>query len=570
MSHAYSYSIPHGRLEWFSGAGSIERMNTRLMAIVAASATAGVVVAQSAGDASAGSVPDPLASVDEAVGRIRSSYDEIRLRFADKERQLRQAIVAQQAAEARCGAAEAMLKESEADRKSLRERAQRLEDELSRARDSIAGLSKTIAGLEEQVAAAQRETRHVAQERDSLHAAAGSARDRMVDAERDRDRARASLAGLEARLQDLVAGAIVPPPGTVLQSVRPPLPPPEPSVHPTPAVAQKPALEVAPPPAAEPPASMVTPAPRESEDPPAKTAAPTIPQAILTGMPAVATSAAPTDVSAPAIAAPAPPAVVVASPAATTAAPAAVVAPAPAVTVASPAPTAAPPIVAVPPPAAAPQITVIASATRPAATNAASPSAATVEGTERILAEASSAFDSGDWARARTLYQRVLTDDPSDPVASVGLTEVLMETGETREALRRAKVLLAADPDSSHRLFLAGRAATRNGENDEALSLLERAMAAAPGNPDVKRELAAVLFDLRRFREAAETFVAATRLDSKDGESWFNACAALLMTDPAPLKLALEYYEKALSLGEPRDERIEKRFRPEPSLAAPR
>jgi tetratricopeptide (TPR) repeat protein len=568
MSHAYSYSIPHGRLEWFSGAGSIERMNTRLMAIVAASATAGVVAAQSVGDASAGSAPDPLASVDDAVGRIRSSYDEIRLRFADKERQLRQAIVAQQAAEARCGAAEAMLKESEADRKSLRERAQRLEDELSRARDSIAGLSTTIAGLEEQVAAAQRETRHVAQERDSLHAAAGSARDRMVDAERERDRARASLAGLEARLKDLVAGAIAPPPGAVLQAVRPPLPPPESFVHPMPAVAQKPALEVAPPPAVEPPASMVTPAPRESENPPAKTAAPAIPQAILTGMPAVATSAPPSDTSAPAIAAPAPPTVVVAPPTATTAVPAAVVAPAPAVTVASPAPAAALP-------AAAPQIAVIAPATRPAATNAAAASAAmtsaaTVEGTERILAEASSAFDSGDWARARTLYQRVLTDDPSDPVASVGLTEVLLETGETREALRRAKVLLAADPDSAHRLFLAGRAATRNGENDEALSLLERAMAVAPGNPDVKREMGAVLFDLRRFREAAETFVAATRLDSKDGESWFNACAALLMSDPAPIKLALEYYEKALSLGEPRDERIEKRFRPEPSLAAPR
>ncbi len=534
-------------------------MNTRLMAIVAASATAGVVAAQSAGDASAGSAPDPLASVDEAVGRIRSSYEEIRLRFADKERQLRQAIVAQQAAEARCGATETMLKESEADRKGLRERAQRLEDELSRARDSIAGLSKTIAGIEEQVAAAQRETRHVAQERDSFHAAAESARDRMVDAERERDRARASLAGLEARLKDLVAGAVVSSPGPVLQSAHPPSPAPEPSVRPAPVIAQKPALEIAPPPAAEPPASMVTPAPGESEAAPVRTAAPAVPQAILTGTPPMGTSGPPATASAPPAVTAAPPAIVVAPPASTTAAPVAVIAPPPA--------TQAAPQVAPSPP---PPVTLIAPSAGVAVTNAAASPAAMTEGTERILADASSAFDSGDWARARTLYQRVLTDDPSDPVASVGLTEVLMETGETREALRRAKVLLAADPDSAHRLFLAGRAATRNGENDEALSLLERAMAAAPGNPDVKRELAAVLFDLHRFREAAETFVSATRLDPKDGESWFNACAALLMTEPAPMKQALEYYEKALSLGEPRDERIEKRFRPEPSLAAPR
>jgi tetratricopeptide (TPR) repeat protein len=154
-------------------------------------------------------------------------------------------------------------------------------------------------------------------------------------------------------------------------------------------------------------------------------------------------------------------------------------------------------------------------------------------------------------------------------VASVGLTEVLMQTGETREAFERARALLAADPASVRRLFLAGRAAARDGRSDEALDLLERAMAAAPGNPDVKRELAAVLFDLHRHREAADMFVAVTRMDPNDGESWFNACAALLMSDPPPRRQALEYYEKALSLGEPRDERIEQRLGPKPNLYAP-
>lgn len=474
-------------------------MNTRPVAIaVACVAACAAVRAQTGAAESADALPASFGAVEEAVGRIRASYDEIRLRFTEKERQLRQAISAQQAAETQVRLTEARLRESEADRETLRERNRRTEGELSRAQDTIAGLLRTVTNLEEQAASAQRETRRAVQDRDDLRADLEKARERMLAAERERDRAREALYGLEARLKEIISGAVAPmepsvakpeppkPEPVVTQRPEPPKPAPEPVTAPR--TVESPALQLAPKPVPEPPAAMVAPPPTLAAVVPEHSKAPPIPEPILS-------NASPTGLIA-----------------------------------------AAPPLVTAPAPAPV------------------------LSETERVLADASAAFDAGDWAKARASYRQVLSVDPANPVAAVGLTEVLMQIGETREARERAQALLAADPGSARRLFLAGRASARDGRNDEAAALLDRAMQTAPENADVKRELAAVLFDLQKHREAADMFASVTRIDPNDGESWFNACAAPLMLDPMPRKQALEYYEKALRLGEPRDERIEKRL----------
>ena len=486
-------------------------MNSRHVAVVAVWVVACAAGhAQSAATEGGDALPASFGAVEEAVGRIRASYDEIRLRFTEKERQLRQAISAQEAAEAQARLAEARAKEVEADRDMLRERNRRIEGDLSHAQETIAGLLRTVTNLEEQVAGAQREARKAAQDRDALRADAEKARERMLAAERERDRAREALYGLEARLKEIITGAVAPSEPTVAkpepprpepprpepvatQRPEPPKPAPEPETARPPSVADSPALQLAPKPAPEPPAAMVAPPPTGTTVVPASSKAPPIPEPILSNAPPTGLIAA------------------------------------------------ADPLTQGHRPAP--------DAVRPA------PSA-----TDRILADASAAFDAGDWAKARAAYREVLSADAANPVAAVGLTEVLMQIGETREARERAQALLAADPASARRLFLAGRAAARDGRTDEALDLLTRAMQAAPENADVKRELAAVLFDQQKHREAADMFVAVTKIDSHDGESWFNACASLLMLDPMPRKQALEYYEKALRLGEPRDERIEKRL----------
>ena len=173
-------------------------MNTRAVAIaVACVAACAAVRAQTGAAESADALPASFGAVEEAVGRIRASYDEIRLRFTEKERQLRQAISAQQAAETQVRLTEARLKESEADRETLRERNRRTEGELTRAQDTIAGLLRTVTNLEEQAASAQRETRRAVQDRDDLRADLEKARERMLAAERERDRAREALYGLE-------------------------------------------------------------------------------------------------------------------------------------------------------------------------------------------------------------------------------------------------------------------------------------------------------------------------------------------------------------------------------------
>ncbi|MCX7818849.1 MAG: tetratricopeptide repeat protein [Kiritimatiellae bacterium] len=452
---------------------------------------------------------DPMAEIESAVARIRASYEQLRLRMDEQDRELRRARAARQAAEARHRELEGRVRELEAENISLQARISRLQTDLEEAHRRAELATTEARGLDERLQTVQRDLRRLTQERDELAASLQRERARADEAESDRLRLRAVVRDLERRVRS---------------ATEPDAPPPE---------AAEPAQEVtmpppAPPPTAEPAVeattTTLTVAPRPVPEPPASIVATTSSGTALLPMPPAGWTNPP----------PVPVPVLSATGGAT------------AVAVLT---TAAPPSEAAPVPM---RLVPVEEVDESRLT--------------QLLLQAATAREERRWEEARTLYEEALRLRPGDPSAATGLAETLLALGDLAAAERQAQQLLAAAPDHPDRLLLAGTVAARRSRHDEAVRYLRRARELAPLRADIARELGSALHDAGRYDEAAATFIAAAGLEPDDSLSWFNAAVCLLKTDPPKRQRAAECYRRAIELGEPKDERIEQRLR-EPDVA---
>jgi len=145
-----------------------------------------------------------------------------------------------------------------------------------------------------------------------------------------------------------------------------------------------------------------------------------------------------------------------------------------------------------------------------------------------VRADALAALDRLD--EARLAYARALALNPDDPVALLGAAELYvrrlngdrdaLEAG-LAYALRGARTALRP----SHRdrglaadlWLLAGMAENDLGENRQALSHLDRALAALPDDADAVYERGVALYELCRFDEAQRAFERTLKLAPEDG-----------------------------------------------------
>jgi tetratricopeptide (TPR) repeat protein len=290
-------------------------------------------------------------------------------------------------------------------------------------------------------------------------------------------------------------------------------------------------------PAADKPAAAATPTaiPGLPDAPGAASAAPaaSAPGAAAGGAPAAATAAG-APAAAPAAAAPA------------TAAPAT---PVPAPAAAAPAKSApqvqAP--AAIVKPAAAPR------ATAPAASAARAEGLNVTRGTPQIhpqVAAGYAAYQSGDLNRARTEYQQVLREEPSNRDALLGLAATEMRAQRYDAADGHYQRLLQMDPRDPH--AQAGMLALRNQQIDPVVAESRvKSMLAAD------REATVLYFTLGnqyaqqgRWAEAQQAYFKAFAADPDNPDFAFNLAVSLdQLRQP---RLALDYYRKALALAEKR------------------
>ena len=148
--------------------------------------------------------PGPMMSLDAAFIEVRSAYEQIGLRLTEKERELRKAVAAHQAARLRAEQLETQLADAQADRLKLKQDVDRLRRQVDEAQEAIAGLLNTLTSLEEQLAQTQADNRRLTQERAMLEATAKGATERMKVLEEERDRARRLLAEVQEKLRGLL------------------------------------------------------------------------------------------------------------------------------------------------------------------------------------------------------------------------------------------------------------------------------------------------------------------------------------------------------------------------------
>ncbi len=98
---------------------------------------------------------------------------------------------------------------------------------------------------------------------------------------------------------------------------------------------------------------------------------------------------------------------------------------------------------------------------------------------------------SGQEAEAETSFRKALELEPDMDQAVSGLGVLMVAGGRPEEAISFLSGFMADENPSVRTMIAYSRALVSAGRHAEAVSVLERAAEAAPGNPDVKAELAA-------------------------------------------------------------------------------
>ncbi|MDZ4199904.1 MAG: tetratricopeptide repeat protein, partial [Kiritimatiellia bacterium] len=142
---------------------------------------------------------------------------------------------------------------------------------------------------------------------------------------------------------------------------------------------------------------------------------------------------------------------------------------------------------------------------------------------------------------------------PSE-AAALDAAQSLLTAGEADQAYLRTQEILAANPRDLEALALLGRIETTRGRLAEAIVALETAARRAPRQTGYKKDLALAFFAAGRLDNAIEEYKKVVEIDKRDGESCFNLAALYLMLPRPDKKEAATFYERALRLGEPRDE----------------
>lgn len=187
-------------------------------------------------------------------------------------------------------------------------------------------------------------------------------------------------------------------------------------------------------------------------------------------------------------------------------------------------------------------------------------------GAATLLSEAQRAFQLRRYDEAERKFAQALQLDERNVDMLTYLAAAQLEQERFREAEANLQRVLSLDPDNADGISLLGLLRFRQGKFDEAFDLLSRAAQLNPDNPYTQNYLGVTLSQ-RGQRTAAETALRrAVALDPNYGEAHANLATTYALARPPALELARYHYQKALSLGQPRNPDLERRL--EPATAA--
>ncbi len=161
------------------------------------------------------------------------------------------------------------------------------------------------------------------------------------------------------------------------------------------------------------------------------------------------------------------------------------------------------------------------------------------------LLSAYEALQAGDYARARTLYQEVLGDEPRNIDALLGLAAISWKQGRFDEAGGYYGRVLEADPRNSH--AQAGLIAMLGGADPVAAESRLKQLIAREPSAFLYFTLGNLYAEQGQWPSAQQAYFQAHQLSPENADYAFNLAVGLEhLSQP---KLALDYYRKALDLS---------------------
>jgi tetratricopeptide (TPR) repeat protein len=170
------------------------------------------------------------------------------------------------------------------------------------------------------------------------------------------------------------------------------------------------------------------------------------------------------------------------------------------------------------------------------------------------IATGYAAYLAGDLAAARTEYDKALKEEPSNRDALLGLAALDVRAGRFESAEATYLRLLQADPRDSHAAAgLIALRAGRGGAINE--SRVKTMLADSPGSHVLNFTLGNELAQQGRWAEAQQEYFKAFSAEPDNADFAYNLAISLdHLRQP---KLALDYYQRAITLAKARGARFD-------------
>lgn len=194
----------------------------------------------------------------------------------------------------------------------------------------------------------------------------------------------------------------------------------------------------------------------------------------------------------------------------------------------------------------------------PVAKSAKKNSADLPPGAANVALEAQRAYAAQRFDEAEKKYLAVLSLDPGNVYTLANLGAAQMELNKLPESETHLKRALSLDPDDAFSLALLGLLKFRQQKSDEAFDALSRAAKLDPDNAQTQNYLGLVL-SMKGQREPAEAaFRRAIQLAPGYAVAHYNLAVYYATQQPPTRELARWHYQKAVAVGHPKSDELEK------------
>jgi len=140
----------------------------------------------------------------------------------------------------------------------------------------------------------------------------------------------------------------------------------------------------------------------------------------------------------------------------------------------------------------------------------------------------------GDLATAETSLKKILSHAPGDRSVLLQLEKLYGKQGKPAEAISILQKLVRSDPARAREYFeRMARAATRQGDEKQALVFAEQAVARSPGDPNAQAALGDLYFEQGRLKAAESAYARALKVDDRQHRVAFQLAELYEKTDRA-------------------------------------